>query len=181
MCAIPKKDYLFGTRSSLGPEASFGLDFGEIYRRSVIGVRFKGVDPQTRAGLVAFFQRMNADYQADLQETEYHSGRIAYDYMNLNCAKTIAYAFKHGAGWRDLRIKGTGFLDKLNPFKPMKANVPMETTLDLIEGAARRGWDIESCCTRNPGSRPGWTQCWHFKPLLRCIRRKVLWETPGKK
>ena len=31
MLRIPKKEYLFKTRSSLGDTASFGLDFGEIY------------------------------------------------------------------------------------------------------------------------------------------------------
>ena len=36
-------------RSSLGPKASFGLDFGEVYKRSVIGVRVRGV-PAAREG-----------------------------------------------------------------------------------------------------------------------------------
>ncbi len=43
MVRIPKKEYLFETTSSLGETASFGLDFGEIYKRSVIGVRVYGV------------------------------------------------------------------------------------------------------------------------------------------
>ena len=43
MVRIPKKEYLFKTHSSLGDTASFGLDFGEIYKRSVIGVRVYGV------------------------------------------------------------------------------------------------------------------------------------------
>ena len=43
MAAIPKKEYLYGTSSSLGPKGSFGLDFGEVYKRSVIGVRVRGV------------------------------------------------------------------------------------------------------------------------------------------
>ncbi|MGA8056551.1 MAG: hypothetical protein WCA12_22265, partial [Burkholderiales bacterium] len=32
MVRIPKKEYLFKTTSSLDPKASFGLDFGEIYK-----------------------------------------------------------------------------------------------------------------------------------------------------
>ena len=40
---IPKKEYLYKTSSSLGPKASFGLDFGEVYKRSVIGVRVHGM------------------------------------------------------------------------------------------------------------------------------------------
>ncbi len=43
MVRVPKKEYLYGTTSSLGDTASFGLDFGEIYKRSVIGVRVYGV------------------------------------------------------------------------------------------------------------------------------------------
>ena len=39
MVRIPKNEYLFKTSSSLGQNASFGLDFGEIYKRSVIGIR----------------------------------------------------------------------------------------------------------------------------------------------
>ena len=39
MVRIPKTEYLFKTNSSLGDTAAFGLDFGEIYKRSVIGVR----------------------------------------------------------------------------------------------------------------------------------------------
>ncbi len=43
MIRIPKQEYLYGTSSSLGDKASFGLDFGEIYKRSVVGVRIYGV------------------------------------------------------------------------------------------------------------------------------------------
>jgi hypothetical protein len=43
MVAIPKREYLFKTVSSVAETASFGLDFGEIYKRSVIGVRVYGV------------------------------------------------------------------------------------------------------------------------------------------
>ena len=45
MVRIPKKEYLYGTASSLGLKASFGLDFGAIYKRSAIG------DRRTMAGL----------------------------------------------------------------------------------------------------------------------------------
>ena len=36
--------------------------------------------------------------------TDYHRGEISYDYMNLNCAKTIGAAFKHGAGYGTLLV-----------------------------------------------------------------------------
>jgi hypothetical protein len=43
MARIPKMEYLFATSSTLADTASFGLDFGEIYKRSVVGVRVRGV------------------------------------------------------------------------------------------------------------------------------------------
>ncbi len=55
MVRIPKKEYLYGTRSSLGGKASFGLDFGEVYKRSVIGIRVVGVPAREKAALAAFF------------------------------------------------------------------------------------------------------------------------------
>ena len=52
MVAIPKYEYLFGTMSSLGDKASFGLDFGEVYKRSVVGVRVYGVPAEQKAELI---------------------------------------------------------------------------------------------------------------------------------
>jgi hypothetical protein len=104
MLAIPKKEYLFKTTSSLGDTASFGLDFGEIYKRSVFGVRVYGVPPVEKEALVAFFRRINDDYHHRAAKTEYHDGEIKYDYLHLNCAKTIGSAFKYGAGYRGLEI-----------------------------------------------------------------------------
>ena len=49
---VPKKEYLFKTTSSLGETASFGLDFGEIYKRSVIGVRVYGVPQAEKNDLI---------------------------------------------------------------------------------------------------------------------------------
>ncbi len=62
MVRIPKKEYLYGTASSLGEKASFGLDFGEIYKRSVVGVRVYGVPAAEKEALAAFFERINDDY-----------------------------------------------------------------------------------------------------------------------
>ena len=103
MVAVPKQEYLYGTRSSLGDTASFGLDYGEIYKRSVIGIRVYGVPPAEKDALRGFFKRLNDDYARQASVTDYHRGDISYDYMNLNCAKTIGAAFKHGAGYHTLR------------------------------------------------------------------------------
>jgi len=89
MVRVPKTEYLFKTNSSLGDTASFGLDFGEIYKRSVIGVRVYGVPAAEKEAVAAFFQRINDDYRNRVRNTEYHQGEIRYDYLRLNCAKTI--------------------------------------------------------------------------------------------
>ena len=68
MVRIPKKEYLFKTTSSLGDTASFGLDFGEIYKRSVIGVRVYGVPAAEKEALAAFFKRINDDYHNRVSE-----------------------------------------------------------------------------------------------------------------
>ena len=101
MVRIPKKEYLFGTASSLGDTASFGLDFGEIYKRSVIGVRVYGVPASEKEALVAFFKRINDDYHNRVNKTEYHDDEIKYDYLRFNCAKTIGVGIQV---WR--RIQG---------------------------------------------------------------------------
>ena len=87
MVRVPKQEYLFKTQSSLGATASFGLDFGEIYKRSVIGVRVYGVPASEKEALAAFFGRINADYHNGSKH-EYHDGEVRYDYLRLNCAKT---------------------------------------------------------------------------------------------
>ena len=104
MVRIPKKEYLFKTSSSLGDTASFGLDFGEIYKRSVIGVRVYGVPAAEKEAVAAFFKRINDDYHNRARNTEYHDREIRYDYLRLNCAKTIGAAFKYGAGYQDLDV-----------------------------------------------------------------------------
>ena len=94
MIRVPKKEYLFGTTSSLGEKASFGLDFGEIYKRSVIGVRVYGVPAGEKEALAAFFERINDDYRDRARNTEYHDREVKYDYLRFNCAKSIGAGFK---------------------------------------------------------------------------------------
>ena len=72
MIAVPKREYLYGTTSSLGPDASFGLDHGEVYKRSVVGIRVYGVPAAEKRALAAFFARINDDYRARAKKTEYH-------------------------------------------------------------------------------------------------------------
>lgn len=76
MTMVPKKEYLFGTTSSRSDTASFGLDFGEIYKRSVSGVRVYEVPAREKEALVAYFERINADYRDSAENTEYQHRQV---------------------------------------------------------------------------------------------------------
>jgi hypothetical protein len=143
MIRIPKKEYLFGTASSLGAKASFGLDFGEIYKRSVIGVRVHGVPPGEKAALAAFFKRINDDYRSRLGNTEYHDGEIKYDYLRLNCAKTIGTAFKLGAGYKDLEVTSARLLSGRRLVAAANANIPTEMAMKLLKEWNARGYGLD--------------------------------------
>ena len=142
MCIIPKMEYLFKTTSSLGKDASFGLDMGEIYKRSVIGIRMYGVPANVKENLTAFFHRLNDDFHAKKQKTDYHRTPIVYDYMGLNCAKTVALAFKYGAGFKELSIKGTNWGSGILP-KAMTANLPTGMAMKLLACCAERGYTFD--------------------------------------
>jgi hypothetical protein len=153
MVAIPKQEYLFRTRSSLGETASFGLDFGEVYKRSVIGIRVYGVPTAEKAALVAFFARLNDDFHAQAKDTEYHDGEIRYDYMHLNCAKTIGSAFKYGAGYTELPISKARLLKRTTVMAAVRANIPTEMAIKLIAEWARRGYGMDTVLYKKyPGS-----------------------------
>lgn len=143
MVGIPKKEYLFRTVSSVDETASFGLDFGEIYKRSVIGVRVHGVPASDKAALAAYFRRINDDYHRRARNTEYHSGEIKYDYLRLNCAKTIGAAFKFGAGYKDLEVTSARFLSGRRVVAAARANVPTEMAMKLVREWGKRGYVMD--------------------------------------
>lgn len=143
MCRIPKKEYLWGTSSVLGPKAAFGLDFGECYKRSLVGIQIQGMPRDEVERLVAFLDRLNQDFWDGAEDTEYHPGKIIYGYMTLNCAKTVAAAFKYGLGW-PVKIKGTSLISKLNPIKPTKANTPTDIAMKLCEIASSKGYGLQT-------------------------------------
>ena len=153
MVRIPKKEYLFRTMSSLDPKASFGLDFGETYKRSVIGVRVYGVPAKEREALAAFFSRLNDDYQKRARNTEYHDGEIKYDYLRLNCAKTIGAAFKLGAGYKDLEVTSARILP--GPVAAAaNANVPTEMAMKLVKEWDARGYRLDAVLYKKYGGSP---------------------------
>ena len=139
MLAVPKAEYLYGTSSALGPKAAFGLDFGESYKRSIIGVRVYGVPTSQRQALIAYFQRINDDYRRQARDTEYHDGEVRYDYLRLNCAKTIGAAFKFGARYTELDVTSAPILSRRPLVAAANANVPTEMAMKLIEAWHARG------------------------------------------
>jgi len=143
MVRIPKKEYLFGTTSSLGDKASFGLDFGEIYKRSVIGVRVYGVPRREKEALATFFQRINNDYHARADSTDYHDGEIKYDYLRFNCAKSIGTAFKLGAGYKDLEVESARFFSGRRLVAAANANIPTEMAMKLLREWNARGYRMD--------------------------------------
>ena len=143
MVRIPKKEYLFRTNSSLGDTASFGLDFGEIYKRSVIGVRVYGVPAGEKEALAAYFQRINDDYHNRVRNTEYHNGEVRYDYLRLNCAKTIGAAFKFGAGYQSLEVTSARVLSGRRLVAAANANIPTEMAIKLLEEWNGRGYGLD--------------------------------------
>ncbi|MGN5478771.1 hypothetical protein ACTMU2_22365 [Cupriavidus basilensis] len=158
MVAIPKKEYLFGTASSVAPTASFGLDFGEIYKRSVIGVRVGGVPASDKEALARYFQRINDDYHRQARNTEYHMGEIRYDYLRLNCAKTIGAAFRYGAGYKDLKVTSATLLPGRRVVAAARANVPTEMAMKLISEWGKRGYAMDVVLYKNTAARPMWTR-----------------------
>lgn len=144
MIAVPKREYLFQTASSVSDTVSFGLDVGQIYKRSVIGVRVYGVPAAEKQALAAYFRRINADYRARAAKTEYHAGEITYDYMNLNCAKTVGVAFKYGAGYQDLEVKQASALNFLTAMAAVTANLPTEMAAKLIQQWRSRGYGMDA-------------------------------------
>src|SRR5205814_1618629 len=143
MVKIPKTEYLFRTASSLGEKASFGLDFGEIYKRSVIGVRIYGVPPREKEALAIFFKRINVDYHSRARRTEYHNGEVRYDYLRLNCAKTIGMGFKLGAGYKDLEITSAKLLPGRRLAAAANANIPTEMAMKLLKEWNARGYGLD--------------------------------------
>ncbi len=143
MVRIPKAEYLYGTTSSLDETASFGLDFGEVYKRSVVGIRVYGVRAGEREALAAFFERINHDYRQRAEKTEYHDGEVKYDYIRLNCAKTIGSGFRYGAGYQDLAIKSARLLPGRPVAAAVNANIPTEMAMKLLAEWNTRGYGLD--------------------------------------
>jgi len=140
--AIPKKEYLFGVHSSISKDASFGLDFGEVFKRSVIGVRINGLSSQQVRDIQSFYRKVNQDYRERRDDTEYLNSEVVYDYMNFNCAKSVAIALKHGGGVQNIKVKGNHILGNTPYLKLLFAHTPTSTTMNIIKAAQKKNWDV---------------------------------------
>nr|WP_315594638.1 hypothetical protein [uncultured Cupriavidus sp.] len=140
---LPKTEYLFKTTSSLDTLAVFGLDYGEIYKRSVIGVRVFGVPAAEKQSLVSYFSRINDDYRRRATTAEYHHGEVKYDYLRLNCAKVIGSAFKFGAGYENLDVNNPQLLRGRRVVAAATANIPTEMALKLMEQWNQRQYGMD--------------------------------------
>ena len=154
MVRVPKAEYLYGTSSSLGPKATFGLDYGEVYKRSVVGVRVFGIPASEREALAGYFARMNADFAKRAADTEYHRGEVTYGYMDLNCAKTVGSAFKYGAGYSALEIRTAPALKVRKAAAALNANTPSEMGMQLLREMDARGYRMEAVLYRKYGGSP---------------------------
>jgi hypothetical protein len=144
---VPKREYLFKTASSLGDTASFGLDYGEVYKRSVVGVRVYGVPEGEKKALADYLVRMNDDFHRRASDTEYHHGEVKYDYLRLNCAKTIGSAFKYGAGYKDLDVTNP-ILRRTRVAAAANSNIPTEMALKLLKEFDARGYRLDAVLYR---------------------------------
>jgi hypothetical protein len=154
MARIPKMEYLFATKSTLADTASFGLDFGEVYKRSVVGVRVQGVPASEKRDLEAFFRRINDDYHGGARNTEYHDREVKYDYLRLNCAKTIGSAFRYGAGYKDLEIESASILSGRRIVAAANANIPTEMAMKLVKQWDARGYRMHVVLYRKYEASP---------------------------
>jgi hypothetical protein len=143
MVRIPKMEYLFATSSTIADTTAFGLDFGEVYKRSVVGVRVYGVPEPEKRALEAFFRRINDDYHRRARDTEYHDREVKYDYLRLNCAKTIGSAFRYGAGYRDLEVTSASILSGRRIVAAANANIPTEMAMKLLKEWDARGYGMD--------------------------------------
>jgi hypothetical protein len=143
MVRVPKKEYLFKTTSSLADTASFGLDFGEVYKRSVIGIRVYGAPAREKEALARFFRGINDDYHRRARNTEYHDGEIRYDYLRLNCAKTIGMGFRLGAGYETLEVESAKLLSRRKVVAAANANIPTEMAMKLLKEWNARGYRLD--------------------------------------
>ena len=142
MIRIPKKEYLFETRSSLGDTASFGLDFGEIYKRSVIGVRVYGVPAAEKEALAAFFQRINDDYHNRVRPPSTTTARYGTTTSASTAPRPSAPDSSTALGTETSRSRARSFSPG-EGVAAANANIPTEMAMKLLKEWNARGYGLD--------------------------------------
>lgn len=136
---IDKQEYIYSQTSTLSDKAVFGLDYGEIFKRSLVGIRMSGIGSAKKKGIKNFYKRLNEDYTNQVSGTDYHYGEVVYDYMNLNCAKSVAQALKFGAGYEAIELKGNHLLSRLPGSQYIFSHTPTATAMNIMAVLAKSG------------------------------------------
>jgi hypothetical protein len=104
----------------------------------------RGVPAAEKFALADFFGRINDDYHNRARNTVYHDREVRYDYLRLNCAKTIGAAFRYGAGYQDLEIAGPRLLPGITRVvAALNANIPTEMAVKLLAAWNARGYGMD--------------------------------------
>jgi hypothetical protein len=120
----------------------------------VIGVRVYDVPAAEKAALAAFFGRINDDYHKRVAKTDYHNEEIKYNYLRLNCAKTIGTAFRLGAGYKDLEVTSARILSGRRVVAAANANIPTEMAMKLLKAWDARGYGLDVVLYKKYGGSP---------------------------
>jgi hypothetical protein len=107
-------------------------------------VRVYGVPAAEKKAIAAYFQRINDDFHNRVRNTEYNDGEVRYDYLRLNCAKTIGAGFKYGAGYQDLEVTSARVLPaRTRVVAAANANIPTEMAMKLLARWNERGYRLD--------------------------------------
>ena len=143
MTAVPKKEYLWKTSSSLGGKASFGLDFGETYKRSVIGVRVYGV-PKEQDGT-------SPRSSAASTTTIARGAPTPTIKLARSCTATSISTARRPSGWVSSAVPATRTSSSrarpccrcASSRRPLTANIPTEMAMKLMKAWNARGYRMD--------------------------------------
>ncbi len=78
---------------------------------------------------------------------------MKYSYTDLNCAKTIGSAFRYGAGYTGLEVRGAPLIALRKAKAALTANTPSEMAVNLMRELNARGYRMDAVLYRKyPGS-----------------------------
>jgi hypothetical protein len=68
---------------------------------------------------------------------------VRYDYLRLNCAKTIGAGFRYGAGYQDLEVTSARLFSGRRVVAAANANIPTEMAMKLLARWNERGYRLD--------------------------------------